>query len=826
MATTLEGLKKEFAESEGLPQSLASEDTVFYSLHWLPSNSNSGHDDDGTIWQLKLLAVISWAEKESQANGWIWHKDSFQLAICSDLVTTEHATAVHPQETALASASTAPSCSNLSQGSSYRYLSGQTRIGSSLFDEYYLLYLLHKLSVAKFGDGQWAITITDQDGQFMLIDAAEAGLPKWVKPEVMDGRVWIVKGEIHLVPLMHPIPHDGKGKERAQDNVIMPWQALAVIVDPLLPSRAPRSVEREIFSHIANFPDRILKEHLHTTSAYLPTRLAQVFAQGPDFVALASNTFYGREPIGQEARWLERMQHLPPDSMPGLSRSASLPESVQLCKIQMTRPLFAQLVCQQFDAPAVFASRGWSPTVAKPNAAQVQELRRREVGMKLTCGFELVLQRAQKLMDEHPISYAVGESSMQSWQQAISVSDHATSTLLMRRARRLQLFANSDATDILSEIDDALLCDASELFASSTSTRVALTTDSLAETPESWLDVDPEGLEALLASKLAGRTGGDEDGVDEDEVLANAQAERLTGMAEKLHAFMDGKGGADGAELDDEMSDDEEELSDSEEEDPPYKNDPELLIPPLPDGEWGQKSGPVKAKPDAIMQEQIAEPVTKKRAVYSDESDEDEAEDQDLEDIKFTGSQWNDDEDDIAMEGELDDFLEFTRQALGLSDAEYKDIIATRQRNGAHVPTQPSAPSRPPQRQPPKRTVNSQAQTQAKSNGEPAKNANLATFDDVMDAMDAHLASARKPKPAPVQSDSEEEESEDEMMAMDRELAKHLKTEVKGKGQGQEEYAMIQNFLESFKSQGGLSGPASNLLGRLDPTFVMPRDHE
>ena len=38
------------------------------------------------------------------------------------------------------------------------------------------------------------------------------------------------------------------------------------------------------------------------------------------------------------------------------------------------------------------------------------------------------------------------------------------------------------------------------------------------------------------------------------------------------------------------------------------------------------------------------------------------------------------------------------------------------------------------------------------------------------------------------------------------------------------DYNLIKNFLESFKSQGGLSGPVSNLAGRLEGGWGLPRD--
>ena len=72
---------------------------------------------------------------------------------------------------------------------------------------------------------------------------------------------------------------------------------------------------------------------------------------------------------------------------------------------------------------------------------------------------------------------------------------------------------------------------------------------------------------------------------------------------------------------------------------------------------------------------------------------------------------------------------------------------------------------------------------------------------------------------AVVESDSEpSDESDGEM---DAELACLFKT-VGGDGEGTMDYNLVKNFLESFQSQGGFGGPASNLSGRLG--FSMPRE--
>lgn len=77
-------------------------------------------------------------------------------------------------------------------------------------------------------------------------------------------------------------------------------------------------------------------------------------------------------------------------------------------------------------------------------------------------------------------------------------------------------------------------------------------------------------------------------------------------------------------------------------------------------------------------------------------------------------------------------------------------------------------------------------------------------------------------------TDSEEEEGEerDEYMDdLDAELDAALKRDPDlHDGEGNVDYAMISNFLESFKAQAGLAGPVSNIFGRLDKDFKLPRD--
>jgi hypothetical protein len=109
-----------------------------------------------------------------------------------------------------------------------------------------------------------------------------------------------------------------------------------------------------------------------------------------------------------------------------------------------------------------------------------------------------------------------------------------------------------------------------------------------------------------------------------------------------------------------------------------------------------------------------------------------------------------------------------------------------------------------------------------------------------MQAMDEELARSRSQKaptsslgPSPKDKGKGKErapveEGVDIETAMDAELKAALEhdedDELELDGEGGIDYNLIKNFLESFKSQAGLSGPVSNLAGRLQPGWGLPRD--
>lgn len=126
----------------------------------------------------------------------------------------------------------------------------------------------------------------------------------------------------------------------------------------------------------------------------------------------------------------------------------------------------------------------------------------------------------------------------------------------------------------------------------------------------------------------------------------------------------------------------------------------------------------------------------------------------------------------------------------------------------------------------------------------PNVNPELDSFEAVMNAMDVELSrvrgSTRTPQTelfssASPRVDKGKGKEPDVTVGEDEDIETVMETELRAAlARGEEEdelgegeginYNLIKNFLESFRSQGGLSGPVSNLAGRLQPGFSLPRD--
>ncbi|KAF6219169.1 hypothetical protein HO133_004994 [Letharia lupina] len=244
------------------------------------------------------------------------------------------------------------------------FLQGRTNYGDSVEDEWLILYILRELS--KQFPKIW-IRTADTDGQFLLIEAANV-LPRWLNPEIADFRVWLNNGKLLLVPLERP----GEQVIEAKPGPLTLIEALKIIENqPTLLLNLP-AVEAEAFYRLEKYPKQIL-DSLHHALLTVPRKLAYVLHEDAAYISAAVEAFYLRDPIA--LRPLQASDHnelyFPPTDPVTMS-------------VKFTKVGYAQLKSQQFAAPAQWADYASAKREAISQGSA-------EMGMKVTCGFEMLM---------------------------------------------------------------------------------------------------------------------------------------------------------------------------------------------------------------------------------------------------------------------------------------------------------------------------------------------------------------------------------------------------------------------------------------------------
>lgn len=365
-------------------------------------------------------------------------------------------------------------------------LRGRSEYGDSIEDEWVIVWLLRELT--KRFSNLW-VKASDSDGEFLLIEASGT-LPAWLEPEIADNRVWIHDGKLMIIKLGHGVSHG-----RPTDENLSLDEAQRIIMNDPRRLMHSISIEEEAFFRLRNYPNQISKNQHHAV-VKLPRKIAHLLHQKPSYVAVAVEAFYLRDPIS-----LKLLQSGPNDK-----RLVFPPEDLVVMSVQFPRVGYAQLKSQEFRAPSA-----WNPKM--PSKSDQASFMQAETGMKLTCGFEILLSDLQH-QDTLP-------------------------------AREIKMLLED------LESGDATLPSDTEI------SRWEITQDS-----EEWLDISFEDLEHELEGREHTRRG---QGPTFNDKSAQENLQRIVKQFEDF--LNDKKAGLDGADLLDEESDSELDSSDSDEDD-------------------------------------------------------------------------------------------------------------------------------------------------------------------------------------------------------------------------------------------------------------------
>lgn len=121
-----------------------------------------------------------------------------------------------------------------------------------------------------------------------------------------------------------------------------------------------------------NYPQQI-SENLHSAIVTIPRKVAFLLHQKPAYISPAVEAFYIRDPIA-----------LRPLKSKGSADLVFKPDDLVTVSVRFTRVGYAQLKSQEFPIPNAWADK-------MPAAEDLKAYARAETGMKLACGFEMLL---------------------------------------------------------------------------------------------------------------------------------------------------------------------------------------------------------------------------------------------------------------------------------------------------------------------------------------------------------------------------------------------------------------------------------------------------
>ncbi|KAH6890973.1 SGT1 protein-domain-containing protein [Thelonectria olida] len=251
------------------------------------------------------------------------------------------------------------------------YLHGVTDYSDAVEDEWLVVYILRELT--KSHPNLW-VRVVDTDGEFLLVEAANV-LPKWLSPEIDYGRVWIHDGRLFIIPV-----RDELGLKNRNLSLSDAVEVLKSKQDALVHSTF---IEAEAFYRLEKYPAQIT-DSIHHSLVTIPRKVAYVLHSLPRCVAPAVETFYLRDAIS-----LKRV--LSPSGSPTFT-----PDDLVTVSVKFSKVLFAQLRSQRFDTPPT-----WQPVLQRAqkeasSADTEKALTRLDIGMKLTCGFDMLAATAEK----------------------------------------------------------------------------------------------------------------------------------------------------------------------------------------------------------------------------------------------------------------------------------------------------------------------------------------------------------------------------------------------------------------------------------------------
>lgn len=277
------------------------------------------------------------------------------------------------------------------------YLEGSLRVGDYVDDEWFLVKILLELSVKVPSIG---LSIIDSDGQFLLIEGADH-IPAWLDPECATNRVWVIGGEVTIVPLSAPglLPNNGIHLNNALD-----YLATQIGSVPTEHKNDLRALQVCIGAKIKKLSPAYVQASHHNSVCFLPAKVVKLFdcIQGvigtivdelgkPNMARKGNNHGKygndGKAPPPQVNFW----NLLLPDGQ--------IETDARCVAVVFTRAQFAKMIFKPFRAPALlqqYQKRAYSALMQScGNKPEMKKLAQKnaEVSCRIIVGIAILLKK-------------------------------------------------------------------------------------------------------------------------------------------------------------------------------------------------------------------------------------------------------------------------------------------------------------------------------------------------------------------------------------------------------------------------------------------------
>ncbi|CAM9369821.1 unnamed protein product [Ectocarpus sp. 8 AP-2014] len=315
-------------------------------------------DEWSSIEHLQQLRESVLELVDSITAGFIWHREAFALSVAVP-----------------------------SDGDLEPHLTGEQVFGGNVSDEWFVCYLLFTIT-STFNE--LTACITDNDGEFLLIEAATA-IPPFLSP---GNRVWVRFGEAHLVMPGCMVDRARTPRTLGSGSITLS-EGLKAVRESDGGTKADEGVQRLIRRRIEGYPEEAMA-NMHHARCFLPLAAALAFRDTPRLVAPAVSAYCSGDPADRKmgvrmARLLAIPASASGVSTAGSKGAGSQPEAPRFveARIAFTRHLYAQLH-QAAVVPTKAFHPGWGPS--RSTLAPAAHAKAAQLGQKLSMGLEAAYQ--------------------------------------------------------------------------------------------------------------------------------------------------------------------------------------------------------------------------------------------------------------------------------------------------------------------------------------------------------------------------------------------------------------------------------------------------